>query len=335
LHSTYSFPNHALIVSSGTTGNTVSGNISSDIFDIDGTNHTVTHNQMMGEFNGAYGGFLIKGTGHVVSSNVVTGTPWVVENGFAVSGSGHSLINNVVVGTNAEGIVSDASNVIIRGNTILGSNYLPGIALGPGASGTINENNLFGNGVTAGNCGFSNNSGTTIDASNNFWGAASGPGPDPADAVCDEAGSSTTVSPFATQQFAIASPGGGGSGSGSPVCTAAQAVPSMLWPANGQFLSIGIIGVGDPENDPVTISISAVTQDEPTGGAPDATVGGSNVNLRAERQGGGNGRVYRVQFGANDGNGGSCTGAVTVGVPKNPNNGPAVDDGQNFDSTLP
>lgn len=137
-------------------------------------------------------------------------------------------------------------------------------------------------------------------------------------------------------------PGGaGGGGNGAPVCTAAQAIPNLLWPANGQFSSIGIIGVGDPDDDPVSLSITGVTQDEPTSGlvtgdtGPDATVSGSNVNVRAQRDAGGNGRVYRIQFGASDGNGGSCTGSVTVGVPNSQRPGQAiVDDGQNSNSTL-
>ena len=116
----------------------------------------------------------------------------------------------------------------------------------------------------------------------------------------------------------------------------------MPWPANGQFVRVWIIGVGDPDNDSVRISISGVTQDEPTSGlvtgdtGPDATLFGSSVDLRAQRDAGGNGRVYRVQFDANDGNGGKCTGAVTVQVPNSQKPGQAIiDDGQNFDSTRP
>lgn len=116
----------------------------------------------------------------------------------------------------------------------------------------------------------------------------------------------------------------------------------MLWPANGQFIRVWIIGVGDPDNDPVRVSISGVTQDEPTSGlvtgdtGPDATLFGSSVDLRAQRDPGGNGCVYRVQFDANDGKGGTCTEAVTVQVPNSQKPGQVIiDDGQNFDSTRP
>jgi hypothetical protein len=56
------------------------------------------------------------------------------------------------------------------------------------------------------------------------------------------------------------------------------------------------------------------------------------VLLRAERAGGGNGRVYRVHFRAADGLGGACAGTVSVIVPKSMN-GAVVDDGQRYDST--
>jgi hypothetical protein len=53
--------------------------------------------------------------------------------------------------------------------------------------------------------------------------------------------------------------------------------------------------------------------------SPDAQTGmqSNNVFLRAERSETGDGRVYRVSFTGSDGLGGSCSGTVTVGVPKN------------------
>ena len=79
-----------------------------------------------------------------------------------------------------------------------------------------------------------------------------------------------------------------------------------------------LTGATDPDGDTVTLSVTSVTQDEPTGGAPDAAAGpaSNQVLLRGERDGGGDGRVYRVAFLASDGRGGTCAGAVKVGVPK-------------------
>ncbi len=98
----------------------------------------------------------------------------------------------------------------------------------------------------------------------------------------------------------------------------------------------------DPDGDPVTITVDAIYQDEPVNGlgdgdtAPDgAGVGTSTAQVRAERAGSGNGRVYHIDFTADDGNGGQCSGAVLVGVPKSQGkNGAPVDDGALFDSTI-
>jgi hypothetical protein len=82
------------------------------------------------------------------------------------------------------------------------------------------------------------------------------------------------------------------------------------------------------------------TQDEPVNGgadgdtSPDAVISGDSVLLRAERAGQENGRVYVVDFTADDGQGGSCSGLVTVGVPHDRKDAP-IDDGQAYDSSLP
>jgi len=48
------------------------------------------------------------------------------------------------------------------------------------------------------------------------------------------------------------------------------------------------------------------------------------------------GRVYHIYFQADDGQGGTCTGDVTVGVPHSQGKGvTAIDDGPAYDSTVP
>jgi hypothetical protein len=42
-----------------------------------------------------------------------------------------------------------------------------------------------------------------VMAQNNFWGAPTGPGPDPADMVCDFDPAKTVVSPFSTKEFKL------------------------------------------------------------------------------------------------------------------------------------
>jgi predicted extracellular nuclease len=127
---------------------------------------------------------------------------------------------------------------------------------------------------------------------------------------------------------------------GSPVCDAATASPDRLFPPNHMFVDISVDGVTDPEGDPVTIVVDSIFSDEAVDAedsgntAPDARgVGESTAEVRAERAGGGNGRVYTIGFTATDTFGGSCTGEVTVGVPVG-RRGPVVDDGPSFDATI-
>ena len=65
-------------------------------------------------------------------------------------------------------------------------------------------------------------------------------------------------------------------------------------------------------------------------------VGTPQAQVRAERSGTGNGRAYAITFKADDNKGGTCNATVSVGVPHDQGKGSVpIDDGQNFDSTLP
>jgi hypothetical protein len=125
-----------------------------------------------------------------------------------------------------------------------------------------------------------------------------------------------------------------------PACSLARPSLMQLWPPDHKLVPVNILGVTDPNNDGVTISITGVTQDEPVNGlgdgdtSPDATLSGGTAFLRAERSGLGDGRFYRIQFAADDGAGGTCTGEVNVCVPHS-RKANCVDSGQVHDSTRP
>ncbi|MEA2600882.1 MAG: hypothetical protein QOF89_1874 [Acidobacteriota bacterium] len=124
-----------------------------------------------------------------------------------------------------------------------------------------------------------------------------------------------------------------------PDCSAAFASPASIWPPNGRLVPVAVRGVTDPEGDFVAITVTAVRQDEPLSraGAPDATgIGTDGVSVRADRAGGGDGRVYRLSFTATDPQGASCTGTVAVCVPHDQGQGRTCGDGGGlFDSTAP
>jgi len=130
-----------------------------------------------------------------------------------------------------------------------------------------------------------------------------------------------------------------------PDCTGAYANPGCLWPPNHKFVDISIMGVTDPDGDPVTITITGITSDEPTatdkgsGGAkhaPDAMgVGTDTASVRAERSGRGDGRVYVISFRATDDSGNECNGTVMVNVPHDQSDKscPTGNSGQQYDAT--
>ena len=119
----------------------------------------------------------------------------------------------------------------------------------------------------------------------------------------------------------------------------------MIWPPNHKFVAVNVLGITDPDGDPVTVIIDSIFQDEPVDSygdgkfVPDGQgVGTDTAEVRAERSGTkkvpGDGRVYHIGFTADDGQGGSCSGEVMVGVPHNQNTAP-VDGGALYDSTVP
>jgi hypothetical protein len=101
-----------------------------------------------------------------------------------------------------------------------------------------------------------------------------------------------------------------------PRCANASASPAELAPGDHKLRAVRLSGVTDADGDPVSVEITGVTQDEPVGAGPDAerTSTEGEVLLRAERDGSGDGRVYTIAFRASDGQGGTCSGHVTVGV---------------------
>jgi hypothetical protein len=130
------------------------------------------------------------------------------------------------------------------------------------------------------------------------------------------------------------------SNNAAPDCGRATASVNALWPPNHKFVPVGIKGVTDADADTVTLTITSIRQDEPVLGTgsgdacPDATgIGMSKAQVRSERSGTADGRVYHIAFEADDGQGGTCTGEVTVCVPPDQGNASCVDEGPLFDST--
>ena len=135
-----------------------------------------------------------------------------------------------------------------------------------------------------------------------------------------------------------------------PDCSNTSPSVDTIWPPNHKMVSVNVNGVTDPEGDATTITVTSIWQDEPVSAKGSGNFGpevpaGSGVAtdtayIRAERIGDkktpGNGRVYVINYTADDGHGGQCTGAVSVGVPHDASkDAVAVNDGAVYDSTAP
>jgi hypothetical protein len=143
-------------------------------------------------------GILADAPGTTVRKNVVT------LNGIGIFARGGGVATANIATSNSEGIrVVDGGTAI--GNTST-ANRAYGVSAYTGA--TVAQNNLFGNAF----CGLFTDGTGSIVATNNFWGAPTGPGPDPADLAttpgypCNKYQVSVTFTPFATMPFAVKAP---------------------------------------------------------------------------------------------------------------------------------
>jgi hypothetical protein len=128
----------------------------------------------------------------------------------------------------------------------------------------------------------------------------------------------------------------------APVITAA-ANPITLWPPNHQYVTISASQCVTAVTDNcATLSSSDVVITQVTSDEPEDAKGGGDgntkndmviaancqsVQLRSEREGGGNGRVYTIHLSVSDGNGNSGAATCLVTIPKSQNGNPAIDDG--------
>jgi hypothetical protein len=130
----------------------------------------------------------------------------------------------------------------------------------------------------------------------------------------------------------------------APDCSASTADVGEIWPANHKFIAVNIQDVTDPDHDPITFTILSIFQDEPVNDLADGNteidgkgLDTATAHVRAERSAHGDGRFYHITFHADDGQGGTCVGKVSVAVPhdKGKNAAPPGDQGSIFNSTRP
>ena len=118
-----------------------------------------------------------------------------------------------------------------------------------------------------------------------------------------------------------------------------------LWPPNHKYKTIkvtdfvtGASDTCDPGVGLGSVRIANVTSDEPNNSGGDGNTTNDiviandckSVNLRSERMGNGNGRVYTITFKVTDASGNVSTATAKVTVPHSQNGSPAVDSGPQY-----
>ena len=126
----------------------------------------------------------------------------------------------------------------------------------------------------------------------------------------------------------------------NPICSAVVLSGPDLWPPNHTLHRFTASGGTDADGNALTTTITHVTQDEPLNGLGDGDTGPvdamlvaghpDQVDLRAERSGTADGRVYAVTVTVTDGSGGSCTTTLSTATVPHDLAHPAVNSGQAF-----
>lgn len=112
----------------------------------------------------------------------------------------------------------------------------------------------------------------------------------------------------------------------APTITSLAASSTTLSPANHKLVAITLTATATDTAGAVTTKILSVTSNEPDNGLGDGDTAGDieitgpmTLNLRAERSGTGNGRIYTIVVEAKDAAGNTSTKSITVSVPKSQN----------------
>jgi hypothetical protein len=151
--------------------------------------------------NGTGGFYTPGGVGHTFRGNAAI---FNASQGFGSDGgAGHTFIGNIAIGNGLDGFnaIGGITGLVYQGNSAIG-NMRNGWGFRDNATATLTQNNIYGNDPTF-NCGIL--AGGVVNATNNFFGASTGPGFDPADDVCVFSGGSVVFTPFAAKEFPVSS----------------------------------------------------------------------------------------------------------------------------------
>jgi hypothetical protein len=109
----------------------------------------------------------------------------------------------------------------------------------------------------------------------------------------------------------------------APAIASLKASTTTLWPPNHKMVPITLSAITSDAVGVVSLKIISVTSNEPDNGLGDGDTAGDieitgalTLNLRAERAGSGNGRLYTITVEGKDAAGNAATATVTASVAK-------------------
>lgn len=178
-------------------GNVAEGNTGDGLI-VGGNAAQVTNNRALG--NGG-NGIQLAGDDIAASGNVAAGNAQAGY--FVVFAAGVQVSKSVASGNQQAGFEVTLADAALASIAALG-NEGDGVHFDDG-TGSVTRSSFIGNGRADGmNCGVLNSSGVAITASDDYWGAATGPGADPADQACvSGGGSSLATAPFKTKEIKV------------------------------------------------------------------------------------------------------------------------------------
>jgi len=122
-----------------------------------------------------------------------------------------------------------------------------------------------------------------------------------------------------------------------PVIVSVQASPNAIWPPNHKMVTVRVQAQVTDTCSSTAWKILSISSNESSSGkgkkkSPDWRISGNHtLQVRAERNGGGNGRIYTITIQATDVAGNTSLGTVTVTVPHDRGNHGNQDDQDNDD----
>ena len=107
----------------------------------------------------------------------------------------------------------------------------------------------------------------------------------------------------------------------APTITSVSASPATIWPPNHKMVPVTVTASATDTCGAATCTIASITSNESVNGDGDGNTsvdwqitGPNTANVRAERSGGGSGRVYTLTVRCTDPSGNASTGTTTVAV---------------------